>query len=140
MATDATSSDEKSPDAGRFESSDVFDHMRAALKSLSPDEREQLVKTAKGIYQIDLTNKEGKTASWILDLAAPESLDVRSGTHANPTVRISWDDEGLVGMSAGKVSSQKAFMQGKLKAHGNIMLATKLEPVMKQLAQHKSKL
>jgi putative sterol carrier protein len=123
-----------------FQVSEVFEQMKLALSSLSTDEKEKLIKTAKGVYQFDLTNKEDKTASWVLELKTPNTMSIRRGTHEKPDVTLIWDDDGFVGMSTGKISAQKAFLQGKLKSKGNMMLATKLEPVMKQLIRPKSKM
>lgn len=123
-----------------FQASELFEQIKIALKSLSMDEKEKLVKIVKGIYQFDLTNKDSKTVSWVLDLKTPESVNIRQGTCENADVILIWDDESFVGMSMGKISAQKAFMLGKLKSKGNILLAIKLEPIMKQLTQQKSKL
>jgi len=53
------------PDA--FPSSAAFDAINEALQA-DPKEREQAIKTAKGIFAFTLKNTEGKTESWHIDL------------------------------------------------------------------------
>lgn len=47
---------------------------------------------------------------------------VKQGTKADVTINTS--DDTFVDMADGKLNGQKAFMSGKLKVKGNIMLAT----------------
>lgn len=54
---------------------------------------------------------------------------VKQGTKADVTINTS--DDTFVDMADGKLNGQKAFMSGKLKVKGNIMLATKLDGVLK---------
>lgn len=55
------------------------------------------------------------------------------------TVTLSLSDEDFGKMVAGKTQAQRLFMSGKLKIKGDIMKATKMEPVLKK-AQTKAKL
>ncbi|AOM01529.1 SCP2 sterol-binding domain-containing protein [Cobetia marina] len=54
------------------------------------------------------------------------TLDVGEGEHDDPSVTLSTDSDTLKGVMKGEVDGMQAFMTGRLKATGNIMLATKL--------------
>jgi putative sterol carrier protein len=60
-----------------------------------------------------------------------------SSTKADIVMNLA--DEDFVSLSQGKASGQKLFMSGKLKLQGQMMLATKLDSVLKKIAP-KSKL
>ena len=49
---------------------------------------------------------------------------------ADATVSISWDD--FISLSEGKLDPMMAFMQGKLKIAGDMMIAQKLAPLLKR--------
>ncbi|MFC3285248.1 SCP2 sterol-binding domain-containing protein [Litchfieldella rifensis] len=53
-------------------------------------------------------------------------LDVRQGEHDDPSVTLSMATDTLKGIMSGELNGMNAFMTGKLKATGNVMLATKL--------------
>lgn len=54
--------------------------------------------------------------------------DAPAGKKADVTLSLSDEDFGK--MVAGKTKAQSLFMSGKLKVKGNVMKATKLEPVL----------
>jgi putative sterol carrier protein len=54
-------------------------------------------------------------------------------------VTLLLSDETFGQLVAGKANAQRLFMSGKLKIKGDVMKATKLEPVLKK-AQTKAKL
>lgn len=54
------------------------------------------------------------------------TLGVHEGEHDDPSVSLSMSSETLKGIMSGDINGMTAFMTGKLKATGNIMLATKL--------------
>jgi len=48
-------------------------------------------------------------------------------------------DDDFAKLIAGKANAQKLFMSGKLKVKGDVMKATRMEPILKK-AQMKAKL
>ena len=60
-------------------------------------------------------------------------------TRRPPVVTLSLSDDDFGQLVRGKASAQKLFMSGKLKVKGDVMKATKAEPVLKK-AQTKARL
>ncbi|CAM3292891.1 SCP2 sterol-binding domain-containing protein [Halomonas lysinitropha] len=54
------------------------------------------------------------------------TLEVHQGEHDDPSVSLSMSSETLKGIMNGEINGMTAFMTGKLKATGNVMLATQL--------------
>lgn len=54
-------------------------------------------------------------------------------------VTLLLSDENFGQLVSGKANAQKLFMSGKLKVKGDVMKATKMEPILKK-AQTKAKL
>jgi putative sterol carrier protein len=55
-----------------------------------------------------------------------KTCDLQKGDAPDPSVTLSTDSETLKGIMSGETDGMQAFMSGKLRAEGNIMLATKL--------------
>ena len=101
----------------------IFDMIEAAVKSKGAE----LVKLGGAVFQlvisdgdklcIDLKNGGGST---------------KRGEGDKPDVTITMKDEDFVAMAAGKLDGMQAFMAGKLKIAGNMMLAQKLGPILEQ--------
>ncbi|KAA8649720.1 hypothetical protein EYZ11_003338 [Aspergillus tanneri] len=122
-----------------FPSSAAFDVIQSTLQG-DAAERKDAVDKAKVVVAFNLKNSKGQEESWYLDLkekgvvgkgAAP------SGGKADVTLSLS--DEDFASLVSGKANAQRLFMGGKLKIKGNIMKATKMEPILKK-AQGKAKL
>ncbi|UYG09603.1 SCP2 sterol-binding domain-containing protein [Halomonas sp. M4R1S46] len=54
------------------------------------------------------------------------TLEVCEGEHEDPSVSLSLSTTTLRGVMKGEISGMSAFMSGRLKATGNVMLATRL--------------
>jgi len=116
-----------------FRSSELIYAIGQQLETASDKERSEQMKKVNGVIQFQVTNDAKDTTHWTIDLK--KTCTVYKG-EAKPKadVTIILSDDTLVDMAAGKINGQKAFMTGKLKTKGNMMLATKLDSVLKAAA------
>ncbi|CAI4215239.1 unnamed protein product [Parascedosporium putredinis] len=120
----------------QFPSSEAFDAINAALTSSDAD-RKDAIKQGGGVYAFTLKNAAGQEESWYIDLK--EKGEVFKGVPAKANVTLSLSDENFGKLVTGKANAQKLFMGGKLKVKGDVMKATRMEPILKK-AQSKAKL
>ena len=95
----------------------VTEQIRAALGDNSA-----LRKTLK----IDL----GDIGKIFIDGASTPNAVTNEDKPADATVSLSWDD--FTALAQGQLDPMMAFMQGKLKVAGDMMLAQKLAPLLKR--------
>lgn len=73
--------------------------------------------------QYDLTGEDGSTwNSRIVD----GTCTINEGPADSPTLTISMDANDYVDMMAGRLDGMQAFMTGKIKVQGDIMLASRM--------------
>lgn len=120
----------------KFPSSAAFDVINDTLNA-SEEDRKDAINQAKAIFAFQLKNPAGETEQWHIDLKETGKVGKGPGTKPNVTLQLS--DADFADLVSGKANAQKLFMGGKLKIKGDIMKATKMEPIMKK-AQGKAKL
>jgi len=84
-----------------------------------------IAEAAKGkniVYQIELTDDDNHYM--VIDNG---TLDVAVGDHDTPSLTLIMDCQTYVGMLSGEVNTTTAYMTGKIKSKGNIMLAMDME-------------
>ncbi|KAF2628897.1 sterol-binding-like protein [Macroventuria anomochaeta] len=114
-----------------FPSSAAFDAIQASL-SASPADRKAAIKSGNGIFAFTLKNN-GKEESWHIDLKETGTVGrgvAPEGKKAAVTLVL--NDAEFQKLVAGKANAQKLFMSGKLKVKGDVMKATKLDPILKK--------
>jgi len=122
-----------------FPSSQAFDLINNSMQD-SPADKKDAIKKAGAIFAFTLKNKEGTTQSWYIDLKNEGKVEkgaAPSGGKADVTLLLSDEDFGK--LVRGTAKAQSLFMAGKLKIRGDIMKATRLEPILGK-AQTKAKL
>ncbi|KAF5284104.1 hypothetical protein FQA39_LY17115 [Lamprigera yunnana] len=111
--------------AQALKSDAVFDFISNQLKT-----HPEKAKHVNAIFLYKIT-KDGKVVKeWTMDLKSASIYegDVKEG---KPNTTITIADEDFVDLAVGKLNPQQAFMKGKLKVTGNLMLAQKLGPLLK---------
>ncbi|KOC64143.1 Peroxisomal multifunctional enzyme type 2 [Habropoda laboriosa] len=107
-----------------LESDAVFNTIEQYVKA-NPAE----VKKINAVFLYHILVKGKPQATWTLDLKKPEVYrgELKSGK-ADATLTL--EDADMIQMALGKLNPQVAFMRGKLKITGNIMLTQKLKVLM----------
>ena len=109
----------------------VFDTIKQKIKE-NPKE----AKAINGVFLYKITKNGKESAIWTLDLKSGEVYQEQpKGGKADTTLTV--DDKGFLDIRTGKLSPQVAYMKGKLKIAGNLMLILKLQKIMNN---NKSKL
>ncbi|KAI5476573.1 SCP2 sterol-binding domain containing protein [Pseudohyphozyma bogoriensis] len=111
-------------------SSKLFDLIAEGLGKMSDDEKKAEMKKVNGIFEMRVKGKDGKDGVWTIDLKK-EGKVYKGAAKPKADVTISLADDTFQQLADGKLNGQKGFMSGKIKLRGNIMLATKLDQVLK---------
>ncbi|KAG5894789.1 hypothetical protein JTB14_005225 [Gonioctena quinquepunctata] len=90
-------------------------------------------KSIGGLFLYNITKDGKQVKQWTMDLKNAKAFEGKPEGKPNTTLTIS--DEDFMLMSQGKLNPQTAFMKGKLKVTGNIMMAQKLAPLLKANAK-----
>ncbi|EDK44009.1 SCP2 sterol-binding domain-containing protein [Acetobacter pasteurianus] len=120
-----------SVEADGFNASALFKELEQGLND--KDAVAKAIKAVNAIIIITLKNKEGKEQSWVLDMKKEGSIKKVDGAPPKGDVQLLLKDADFVKLANGKANGQKLFMNGKLKVKGNMMKATSVESVFKQL-------
>ncbi|KAF7284371.1 peroxisomal Multifunctional enzyme type 2 isoform X2 [Rhynchophorus ferrugineus] len=90
-------------------------------------------KSIGGVFHYKITKDGKEVKQWTMDLKNAKVYEGAPENKPNTTLTIS--DEDFMLLAEGKLQPQQAFMKGKLKITGNIMLAQKLAPLLKTNAK-----
>ena len=107
-----------------FAADDVFDKMAKRLSD-NPD----LASSVDGIIKFVVNNSGDLSKSWVLDLTS-NGPSVSNDEDAQADVTIAVADNDMVDLATGELNPMMAFMQGKVKVTGNMMLAQKLDMLL----------
>ena len=95
-----------------------------------------VVKSIGCVFQWNITGKDGKVAAqWTTDLKNGAGSIYTGPAKPKADCTLTLGDETFVGLTDNSVDPMKAFMSGKLKISGNVMLAQKLQALFKQQAK-----
>ena len=94
--------------------SEIIDSMKARFNAEAAAGMDE-------VFQFDLDDAD----SWHL-IIKDGTCNMVDGTHDDPSVTLTMDIATMETVMSGKMEGMQAFMMGKLRAEGNMMLATKL--------------
>nr|CCA17316.1 conserved hypothetical protein [Albugo laibachii Nc14] len=113
----------------KSKSTEVFQQLKNAIEKDGP----ALARKIKGTFLFKITSGQ----SWFLDLKSDKPSLRQADEKADVTITVSDDD--FVSLATGKLNAQKAYMLGKIKVKGSVLLASKISTVFNAV-QGRSKL
>ncbi|KAK4509880.1 uncharacterized protein ATC70_007184 [Mucor velutinosus] len=105
-------------------------------------EDQNLWPNVKGLFIVTVTKKKKAAATWYLLLQGKDVMplitaseeDARVGVKGKiRTVKVQVDDADLLNFITGGMTGVKAYMTGKIKVKGDLLLAQRLEEVFEKL-------
>jgi putative sterol carrier protein len=97
-----------------FNASKVFEEIANRVKSNAA-----LAKEIDGIYEFQLSNSNGKSQSWTVDL---KKVSVFVGKADKPECTLKMSDENFIAIMTGDKDSTELFFSGELKIDGDMGL------------------
>ncbi|XP_070238168.1 SCP2 sterol-binding domain-containing protein 1 [Bos mutus] len=114
-----------------FQTIPVFEDISQHVKEVG----DQLVKKVNAIFQLDIT-KDGKTVhQWTIDLKNGSGDTYRGPARLPADTIFTIPEPVFMELILGKMNPQKAFLAGKFKVSGKVLLGQKLERVFKDWAK-----
>lgn len=93
----------------------------------------ELVKEVKAIYQWNI-KKDGKVAGkWTVDLKNGSGAVYEGAAKEKAGCTLTLNDNDVIPLATGKLNPMQAYLKGKLKVGGNIMLSQKLQAVFAKM-------
>ncbi len=74
------------------------------------------------VFQLDLD--EGTSLHYIV--IRDQQCTITAGEHPDPNITLLMSEQTFIDVLKGEISGTSAFMSGRLRAEGDVMLATKL--------------
>ncbi|XP_054840844.1 SCP2 sterol-binding domain-containing protein 1 [Eublepharis macularius] len=91
----------------------------------------QLVKNVSAIFQWDIMSGELMVAQWTLDLKTGSGEVYRGPSRQSANAVFTLSEHDFMELVLGKVKPQRAFLVGKIKVKGDILLGHRLQTVLK---------
>ncbi|KAK3765704.1 hypothetical protein RRG08_026179 [Elysia crispata] len=114
----------KTQPTGDLKSTALFEMMTQQAKN-SPE----TAKKVNAIFQWNIKQGSDIAAVWTMDMKANEVYKGKPRSGKAECI-LTLSDDTFIDMVSGKLDGQKAFMSGKLKVEGQIMLAQKLSSIL----------
>ncbi|KAJ6669702.1 hypothetical protein lerEdw1_000251 [Lerista edwardsae] len=117
--------------ASGLQSDLVFEEIGRRIKEIGSE----LVKKVNAVFQWNITKDKKTAVQWTVDLKNGSGELYQGPARGKADTTITLADEDFMDLVLGKMNPQKAFLSGKLKIKGNILLSQKLEMIFKDYAK-----
>ncbi|XP_022112490.2 peroxisomal multifunctional enzyme type 2 [Pieris rapae] len=113
-----------------LKSDSLFAKIQQGIKE-NPDK----AKSVGAVFLYNITSNGKTVKQWTLDLKSAIGVYQGEPKSCKADTALTVSDEDMIEIAAGTLSPQVAYLKGKIKISGNIMLAQKLGPLLKSGAK-----
>ncbi|XP_015262179.1 PREDICTED: SCP2 sterol-binding domain-containing protein 1 [Gekko japonicus] len=113
--------------AAGLQSDVVFEEIGRRIREVGS----QLVQKVNAIFQWDIMSGELMVAQWTLDLKTGSGEIYRGPSRQSASAVFTLSENDFMELVLGKVKPQRAFLGGKIKVKGSILLSHRLEAILK---------
>uniref|UniRef100_T1DLZ3 Peroxisomal multifunctional enzyme type 2 n=1 Tax=Crotalus horridus TaxID=35024 RepID=T1DLZ3_CROHD len=121
----------KEPKATGLQSDLIFEEIGRRIK----EDGNELVKKVNAVFQWNINKNNKPAVQWTIDLKNGSGEVYQGPTRGKADTIFTMSDEDFMNLVLGKINPQKAFLSGKLKVKGNIMLSQKLGTILQKYAK-----
>ncbi|XP_032070007.1 peroxisomal multifunctional enzyme type 2 [Thamnophis elegans] len=121
----------KEPKATELQSNLIFEEIGRRIKEVG----NELVKKVNAVFQWNINKDDKPAVQWTIDLKNGSGDLYQGPARGKADTVFTVADEDFIDIILGKINPQKAFVTGKLKVKGNIMLSQKLGTILQQYAK-----
>ncbi|KAM6475423.1 peroxisomal multifunctional enzyme type 2 [Liasis olivaceus] len=125
------SAKEPSAKATELQSDLIFEEIGRRIKDIG----NELGKKINAVFQWNITKDDKTAVQWTIDLKNGSGELYQGSARGKADTVFTISDEDFVNLVLGNLTPQKAFISGKLKLKGNIMLSQKLGMIFQQYAK-----
>lgn len=121
------------PSASKSKAAALFSRFETIYNGLPPAMKEDQVKKVNGIFQFDIKQENGSGEQYHIDLKTGMGK-IGRGPAQRPDITIIVKDDDFALLASGQLNGQQAFMKGQVQVRGNMIMAMKLDRVLKTLS------
>ncbi|KAJ7338328.1 hypothetical protein JRQ81_011300 [Phrynocephalus forsythii] len=126
--TVVSASDHASANADGLQSDKIFEEISRCVHKTG----DQLVSKVNAVFQWDIMDGGKIVAQWTLDLKTGSGEVYRGASRKPANTMFILSEHDFMELALGKIKPQKAFLIGKVKVKGNLLLSHKLETILKE--------
>ncbi|PWN41415.1 sterol-binding-like protein [Ceraceosorus guamensis] len=92
--------------------------------------RKEAIKSINGVFLFVVKNANGKEQEFFVDMRKTGTFNLEVPKKPKPDVTIRVGDKDMVRLATGQMNPQAAFLKGKLKVKGNVMLGLRCQNLL----------
>lgn len=101
------------------------------MSKLASKFQPDVAKGLNAVFQIEIEDSDEDTGIYYLSII-DQACEVHHGEHVDPNITLIMDSDTFIDIVDGSLGGTSAYLSGRIRAEGNVMLATQLGKLFKR--------